>query len=154
MKTKSIIIASGLILGGFALAAYQKFKTLKAVFDRMSIYPSGLRNVRAGLHYFTFKLDITIKNPTNESFSVTGASIARFKRILAYRNGHFLGMATLNLEEIEIPATGSIEIKDIPFEVSPENVMLNILTIEGFSMEQLTFVGVVEVLGKEYIIES
>src|SRR5690606_30878408 len=133
MKTKTIIIASGLILGGIALAAYQKVQTLKAVFDRMSIYPSGLRNVRAGLTYFTFKLDITLKNPTNEAFSVTGASIVRFKRILAYRNGHFLGMATLDLEEIEIPAASSIEITNIPFEVSPENVMKNILTIEGFS---------------------
>ena len=155
MKTKHIIIA-GIVVGvaGLAYAGYRKIQKLKAVFSAMNVYPSGLRNVKIGLSHFTFNLDLTIENPTKEDFSIDAGSFASVKRAIAYRNGHFLGMATLAINMVHIPALNTLELKNIPFEVSPENVLKNVITIESFSLEQLSFVVVVEILGKEYYIES
>ncbi|KGO84429.1 hypothetical protein Q763_01410 [Flavobacterium beibuense F44-8] len=151
---KKTIVIAGLIIGGIAYASYRKVQKLKEIFNQMKIQPSGLRNVKIGVDYFTFNLDLTIENPTTEAFSLNAGSTASFKRVLAYRNGHFLGMATLNLNMVNIPAFNSFELKNVPFQISSNIVIQNALSIESFSVEQLTFVVVVDILGKEYYIEG
>ena len=155
MNLKKVLIASGIALAGMAFLGYQKVQNLKSVFDRMTIRPSGLSNIKViGLSTLRFDLSIKITNPTNEAFSVSGISLATFKRIMVYRKGEYLGMATINLGEIEIPAGQTIEIKNVPFEAATINVLKNLLTIESLSIDQLTMVAVVEVLGTEYTIEN
>ena len=154
MRLKTFLIASGLFVGGLVAIGYHKAKSLKAIFDKMTIEPTGIRNLNFGLVYFTFDLDFTIKNPTQETFSVSGASVATLKRILVYRKTHFLGMAEINLDAIEIPANGELTIKNIPFSIATENVIKNILTKESLDVDELTIMAVIDVLGNEYIIES
>lgn len=154
MKAKTVFIGVGLFLAGLAYVGWQKIQALKAVFDKMTIRPSGISGISLNLEYFTFKLSFEIHNPTAEAFSVTGASIAKIKRILVYRSGKFLGQATLNLEELDIPAISSIEIKNVPFQVSVQNIVENLSTIQDLKLSDLTIVCIVEVLGKEYVIEN
>jgi hypothetical protein len=154
MRAKTIFITAGLVVVGMSLMAYQKVQTLIQIFDRMTIKPSGISGFVPGLVQIRFKLDFKITNPTNEAFSVTGASIARLKKIVAYYNGQYMGMAELNLEAIEIPARSFTVLKEIPFTVSTQNLLSNLLTATDLDLNKLTLLAGIEVLGKEYIIEG
>ena len=154
MKLKTILIAGGAAIGVASYIAWNKIQVMKAVFDQMTIKPSGISNLVITLSSISFKLDIKITNPTVENFAVSGGSLAKVKRIIVYRNGHLLGTGYLDIDGIEIPPMSSVELKYIPFEVALEQVMYNLLQMESFSLAQLTIVGVVEVLGKEYYIEG
>ena len=154
MKTRTILITAGAVIAGLALVGWQKIKTLKAVFDRMSIRPSGISAFVPGLVKITFRMSFKITNPTNEAFSVTGASIATLKRIKAYYNGRFMGMADVNLTEIDIPSNSYVELKNIPFTVATENLLDTILTVDEINLNNLTIHAIVEVFGNEYLIEG
>ncbi|MGQ2982131.1 hypothetical protein [Flavobacterium sp.] len=154
MKAKTLLITAGIVTAGLALMAYQKVQTLLQVFDRMSIKPSGITDFSLNLQQINFKLDFKITNPTNEGFSVTGASIARLKRITAYYDGRFMGIAEVNLDAIEIPARSYTILKKMPFQVSTQNLLEAIFTIDQIDINKLSLHAVVTVLGNDYIIEG
>lgn len=154
MKLKHILIASGLFIGAAAAFGYQKVKNLQAIFDKMSIKPVDISGLNVGAVRIKFKLDIKIVNPTNEYFSVSGASVARLKTLSIFRNGDYLGTANLDLEEIDIPANSYKLLKYVPFEVDTLNLVTNIFSMASVDISQLTIVATVDVLGTEYIIEG
>lgn len=153
MKAKGIILTIGLAIGGLAWLGYKKAKSLKTVFDNMTIAPSGIRNLKLGLKEVSFLLDFTITNPTSEAFSVSGASIASLNRIMVYKDGNFIGMASVNMEAIEIPSNGELTIKNVPFKIATQNA-LNLLLQDSIDINKLTILAVIDVLGNEYTIEG
>lgn len=120
----------------------------------MTIRPTGIRGLSLTGQYLKFRLDFEIYNPTNEAFAITGGSFAKIKRVMVYRQGKFLGMANVDIDQIEIPAISILQISDIPFQISLLNAFENISTLENFSIAELTVVCVAEVVGREYIIEG
>ncbi|QEE49635.1 hypothetical protein FUA48_08575 [Flavobacterium alkalisoli] len=153
MKAKTIIIAASIALAGIAIIGYNKVKTLKAIFDQMTIEPSGIRNFKYTVSKITFNLDITITNPTQEAFSVSGASLASLKRVMVYMGDKFIGMATVNLDAIEIPPQASLTVKNIPLEVATENA-IGLLSVQNLSLDIFNIMAVVDVFGNEYTIEG
>lgn len=154
MKKKHILIAAGVGITGLLAFGYNKVKTLQSTFEKMTIKPVDISDLKWSVFEIKFKLDLKIDNPTKEYFAISGASVARLKTISVYRKGKFIGTANVELEAIEIPPYSHLVLKHVPFSVSAANVLYNALTIETFSLSQLTIVATIDVLGNEYIIES
>src|SRR5690606_13673390 len=153
MSAKGVLLTIGLAIGGLAWLGYRKVKSLKAVFDNMTIAPSGIRNLKLGIKEVSFLLDFTITNPASEAFSVSGASIASLNRIMVYKDGNLIGMATVNMGAIEIPSNGELTIKNVPFKIATESA-LNLLLQDNIDINKLTILAVIDVLGNEYTIEG
>lgn len=152
MKTKNILIASGAIVAVAAWWGYNKIQKLKAVFEQMTVLPSGISGINITLAAIRFKLNFTINNPTAEDFSITTGKMAAIKRIIVYRKGKLLGVAQVDIDNIEIPAYAAIEIKDIELQVAVSSLLDNIMTIQGISLDEITIACVVSVIGKEFTI--
>lgn len=158
MKASTLLIVGGLAVAGIIAFTANKVIVLKAVFDKMKIWPTNIKNFKISLTEISFSLDFNIQNPTNQNFSVTGASIVRIKRVSAYRNGTFIGVAEVNLTEIDIPANSVVPLQNLPFKISVQSVLDNLATLSDFTvaslMTGLTIEAVVEVLGTDYVIEG
>jgi len=158
MKGSTLLIVGGLAIAGILAFTANKVIVMKAVFDKMKIWPSNIRNFKISLTEISFSLDFMIQNPTNQNFSVTGGSLVKIKRVSAYRNGKFIGVAEVNLKEIDIPAESTVNLDNLPFKISIQNVLDNLATISDFTvaslMTGLTIQAAVEVLGVEYLIEG
>lgn len=154
MKARTIIIAGVLAVGGLAAITIHKVMTLKAVFDRMKITPSAIKDFKLTLTEVSFKLNFKITNPTTEEFSVSGASMATLKSVSVYRSGNFFGSAWVNLNEIIIPAQSTVELQNLQFNISLQSLLENLSTIDKISLAELRIEAVVEVLGRDYIIEG
>jgi len=154
MKAGKIVLIAGLAVAGVAFYAYNKLNALRQVFDRMRIWPTGISNIKLSLTMLSFNLDIAVQNPSDTAFSISGASIATLKRIVVSRNGKFLGQADVDISTIEIPAYGSAEFKNLPFTVSLDNILNNVLADTNIQLGQLSISAVVEVLGNNYVIQG
>jgi len=154
MKAKTLLIAAGLIAGGAILYGIDYVSRMKAVFEAMRIYISRISDVSIGFDKLTFKLSFTIENPTDTGFYLTGAKVATLKSIQVYRKGHYLGMAQIDLEEIELLPKSFLTISDVPFVISTQNLLENILSAADFKPEDLTMVAAVDIAGKEYLIDN
>lgn len=154
MKTKNILIVTGFLLTGAALIAYNKIKKMQAVFDRMSIEPSGLDNLKLGLKTISFKLGLKINNPTNEGFYVSGGSLITLKKVDIYFKNQFLGTANVNVTSIVIPEYSSIEITDIPVSMLTQNVVANVIGNQSLDFKELTIIATLSVVGNDYIVEG
>ena len=154
MKTKTIVIAASLAVAGLIAIGYAKVKTLTAVFDKMTSWVSGISNFKVASGQATFNLNVTIKNPTDTDFTVSGLYVAKVKRVLVYMQGQYLATATVNMDAIDIPAYSQKEISNIPFSTSIENTLVTVLSSvlggQTLSLNNLTIVTVIEVLGQEY----
>ena len=154
MKAKNVLIGVGLFFGVMVAIGYRRAKQLQAVLEAMQIKVTKLSNFKPQFLELSFDLDITLTNPTGIDFSVSSKSVAVLKQIKVYRKGHYIGTATLNMVTIEIPAQSSIVIEKVPFRVATASVLKNLITIEGFSIDQLSIEATVDVLGYEYIIQG
>ncbi|AXG72932.1 hypothetical protein DVK85_01270 [Flavobacterium arcticum] len=154
MKTKNVLIVTGFLLTGIALVAYEKIKKMQAVFDRMSIQPSGLSNLKFGLKTISFKLGLKINNPTNQGFYVSGGSLVTLKKVDIYFKNQFLGTANVNVTSIAIPEHSSIEITGIPISMLTQNVLGNVIGNQNLDFNELTIIATLSVLGNEYIVEG
>lgn len=155
MKKSNVLLIGGAVVAGLLLIGYQKVQDFTAVFDRMNIYPSGLRNFKIkGLKEITFDLDITLKNNSGTAFSLNGIYLAKLKRVVITRNGEYIATANLNLETIEIPALSSIIIPNVPVVANTAGLVMNLFSSEQISIDQLGISAIVEVLGREYTIEN
>lgn len=154
MKAKYIIAGIGIAIAGAALYSMDFVRRTRAVFERMQIYVTGVKNVTfTSASEIKLNLSFILQNPTQEGFTVTGANMARLKSLTVFYKGKYLGAATLNLAEIEIKPYESIEIKDIPFSISTQNVLETVLE-SNLNTDFLTLRSVVVVLGREYSIDN
>jgi len=154
MNTKKLLVAGGLTLAAFTIYGFKKVESLKAVFDRMTIKPTRVSSIKVDLNKVSFNIDILIENPTNTGFALTGASIASLKRIMVYRDGVSLGTVEVNMQSIDIAAYSSAAITNLPFTISTESVLYNLITASSFDMNKLKIIAIVGVLGAEYVIEN
>lgn len=152
MKARTILIAAGLVVGGLAWAGYEKVKRFQAAFEKMTIYPSKITNIKFGFLQIDFKLSFKITNPTDEDFSVSAAGLVTLNKINVYRKGDFLGTAILNIDALELPAKQTITIENLPFSVASIAVIETALTMESFNVNDLTIEAIVSVMGKEFTI--
>ena len=128
---------------------------LAAVFAKMTIAPNSLpKNFKISGQGITFDIDIILTNPTRADFSVS-TYVATLKRILVYYKGELLGVAAVEISEIEVPNYNSLILKNVNISIPYGTVLLNQeqLRLEFANMtlfNHLSFSGVVEAMGTEY----
>ena len=155
--TKKILIFGALAVAGVSLLGYQKSKRLQAIFDKMTIRPNSLpKNIEASLTQISFEIDVLLSNPTGEDFAVSGY-VATLTQVMVYFRGKFLGVANVMIDEIAVPRMGQLVLQDIRVVVATKTIMSNIMTISdqlqslgSLNINDLTFTGVVNVLGTNY----
>ncbi len=155
--TKNLILLGGALIAGSFLIGLEKVSKLTAIFDKMTIKPNSLpRNVRASLSQIKFNIDIILSNPTKEDFAVSGY-VATLSQVVVYYKGTFLGVAQVAIDQISVPAYQTLVLKNIEIVVATTTILNNVSTL-ATAMDNMTvnllndleFVGVVEVLGSYY----
>jgi len=149
MKTKTILITAGLALAGIALIGYKKVTDLQATFDKMKLYPVGVRNIKIGWLQTKLDIDVAFKNPTNMDFAVNGV-IATLRRIYVSYKGKTLGVAEVNIDSISIPAYQTLVIKNLTVIASNPDLLQNALSLTEISISDLQITAVVDVMGNEF----
>jgi len=154
MKAKTLLIAAGIVAAGAIIYGIDYVNRMRAVFESMKIYISAITDVSIGFDKLTFKLSFTIHNPTSTGFYLTGAKVAKLKSIQVYRKGQYLGMAEVNIEELELLPNSYFTLTNVPFVIPTQNLLENILNATQFNVEDLTLVAVVNIAGTDYEIDN
>jgi hypothetical protein len=152
IKAKHIII-SGAILGIGALWYNIKINRWKETMTKLKAVPTGLRNFDINFKRMRFNLDVTMYNPTNESFNPDGI-IAVVKRIvLKDKLAKKFATITVNRSFISIPAKGKFVLKDLIVEIP---ILENISNWQNLSeiksINDIQIETILSVMGKEYTI--
>ena len=159
MTTKNILIIFGLLTGAVLAISYKKISNLQYAYGKIDITPFGLpKNIEIVNPfkpdgYAKFNIDVSIKNLSDEDFNLSGAGFATLKRLAFIYNGITVGVANVNISEIEVPALDEMIIPNVPVVVSAKNLFGNIANIKDMAAK-FSIVGYVEVLGTEYLIGS
>jgi len=160
MKTKNILITAGVAIGAIALLGYRKATNLQYVFERMTITPAGVRNVKLTNFgsLIKFELDVKLTNPTSQAFAVNGMVATLRALQISYKGKHF-GDAFVNIDEISIPPYNSLVIKNLPVSVQTTTVLDSLSTISSvndlmniININDIKITAIIEALGTEYTI--
>lgn len=152
MKTKTLIVSGIGVLVALAVIGYKKVADLQAIFDKMTIDPAGIRNIKLSWSTVSFNLDVKLTNTTSQAFTVTGIP-ATFRRMYISYRGTFLGAAEVHLDAINIPAFSSVILKDLPVVVDTKAIISQLGNLQNISTNDLTVAAVIAVAGKEFTIE-
>ncbi len=106
------------ILGAVYYFGKNKAKDFKVFYKNLKISLLGLSNI--GWKNGKITLDVSLKfaNNSDVDFSLSTGGALTLNRIFFYsKAGEKLGVANLNMSHIEIPANGSLILKNIPATV-------------------------------------
>jgi hypothetical protein len=153
MKTSTkIIIGIIAFLGLIAFYGYKKAMKLKALFEKITISPTGFRNLKASLTDIRLDVDVVFFNPTQDNFEVSGY-IATLNRLNFFYNGKYLATAKPLLDEISIPANNQLKISNIPVVLPTTSVVSYAMEFLNFDFNKLSVEAVIEVAGTEIFIK-
>ncbi len=149
-----------LLLGGVALVAVsyygkRKVTEIRNVIDSLILGVSGIHNFNFAAGNLTFDIDLKIANPTNQALNVQTGNLITVKRLLFYsQKGDFIGESFPNLSSIEIPAHGSISIKNLATQINTSNLgnLINNALSIFTDANNLQVKAEIESLGKIYMI--
>lgn len=153
---KNILIISTLVVGGLAFYGYKKLQQIKAIFSVMEILPVGFSNFDFNLKSgkIRMKIDVKLINNSTDDLFVSGAGLAVLKKIVILYKGVYLGEGEVNINAIHLPANNVLIIKNTPIEGSAMNLLANAKNLMNFSIDDVTIIGTIEAMGKQYEISN
>jgi hypothetical protein len=156
MTTKKIIGIAALVIAALALFGYEKVQKLKTIFDKMTMLPVNIHSIDVNFQRLAFTIDIKLSNPTKDNFYATSMGAASLDAIKINYKGKFLANAKVNITDIDVPAQGSIILKDIDVEIPTMALLQNALTFDynNISMADISVSGIVTAFGTQYVIEN
>ncbi len=153
LKTKTkIIIGIVVILVLISFYGYKKAMKLKALFEKITISPTGFRNLKMSLSDIRLNVDVSMFNPTGDNFEVSGY-IATLNRLNFFYNGKYLATAKPVLSEISIPANNELKISNVPVVLPTSSVLAYAMEFLTFDINKLSVEAVIEVAGTEIFIK-
>lgn len=153
LKTKTkIIIGIVVILVLISFYGYKKAMKLKALFEKITISPTGFRNLKMSLSDIRLNVDVSMFNPTGDNFEVSGY-IATLNRLNFFYNGKYLATAKPLLSEISIPANNELKISNVPVVLPTSSVLAYAMEFLTFDINKLSVEAVIEVAGTEIFIK-
>jgi len=153
LKTKTkIIIGIIVILVLISFYGYKKAMKLKALFEKITISPTGFRNLKMSLSDIRLNVDVSMFNPTGDNFEVSGY-IATLNRLNFFYNGKYLATAKPVLSEISIPANNELKISNVPVVLPTSSVLAYAMEFLTFDINKLSVEAVIEVAGTEIFIK-
>lgn len=154
LKTRTkIIIGVVVVIALITFYGYRKAMRLKALFDKISISPTGFRNLKMSLTDIRLDVDVTMFNPTGDNFEVSGY-IATLNRLNFFYNGKYLATAKPVLSEISIPANNQLKISNVPVVLPTSSVVAYAMDFLTFDINKLSVEAVIEVAGTEIFIKQ
>ncbi len=146
---KKVILGAIAGIGIYSLVKYSKVKESAA---KLQLKISGLSGLDVSIKQISFKLSFSIHNPTNEHIGINTYKLLKLHQIKFYnkRNNAYLGTATANLSNVQIPGKRTIEIKDIPTQLPVENLLSNLDLFQGNIEEKLLIKLQFESLGQHF----
>lgn len=149
------IIKNALLIGGGAIVVsslfgFKKYEKTKAIFDQMDIEPHSFSDLNVSFSRLKFKLDVVLKNNSNDDLFVTGSAFAVLKAIDVYYKNNFIATANVNINEISIPNKNQLIIRNIDVSANTVNVLQNIRSFLDFKIEHIGVIGIVEAFGTTY----
>lgn len=161
MKANNKVLILGAGIGLTALAFFGKKKYLEAVsvINNLEFSIRNISNIRLSLQNIKFDGTLKIINPTNINFGATTASIVKLKEVRAFavRSGVFLGKANTELFAVDLPASSTVDIPNIPFHFDLIPVLqelgTNYQTILQNPMEYIFFEVDLQAFGNVITIE-
>lgn len=153
LKTKTkIIIGIVVILVLISFYGYKKAMKLKALFEKITISPTGFRNLKMSLSDIRLNVDVSMFNPTGDNFEVSGY-IATLNRLNFFYNGKYLATAKPVLSEISIPANNELKISNVPVVLPTSSILAYAMEFLTFDINKLSVEAVIEVAGTEIFIK-
>jgi hypothetical protein len=153
MKTSTkIAVGIGIAIAISVGIAYNKIQKLKKTFEKITIEPINLRNVKITQGNINFNVDVLFFNPTSENFSIKGY-VVNLKSVKFFYKGQYIATANAVFSEISIPANNQLVVKNIPVSAPVLSVLQNVVSLIDFKVQDLKVVAVIEIAGKEFIIE-
>jgi len=154
MSIKLILGAAAIAAGGFIYFGKGKYDQYNSVLGNLSFKIKNIKKVKIVNGSITFDSDIEIQNPSNIGIDVPGKMVA-IKNIHFYsQQGTYLGIATPNISDIQIPANGIRLITNIPVNVSLQTLGSSFTEIIGIvsNPDNLHITADIEVFGKSFTV--
>lgn len=136
-----------------SIYGYNKAMKLKSIFEKITISPTGFRNLSVALDKITFNVDVEMFNPSEDNFDVSGY-VVKLERLNFFYNGKYLATAKPQLSEISIPANNRIRINNIPVVLPTASVVAYAYEFVNFNFNKLTVEAVIGVAGREITIKQ
>ena len=148
MKTKIVL---GL-LTGVAIYSTVKYQKIKSSIKKLNIKISRIKSLKVTWDKIEFDLTFSIHNQTAQSIGVNSYKLLKLTQIEFYSkaNHSFLGTSNMNITNIQIPANGVIEIKDVPTSLPLQNLLSNLELFKENIQENLIIKLQFESLGKQF----
>jgi hypothetical protein len=150
MSIKLILGAAAIAAGGFIYYGKGKYDQYDSVLKNLRFNLKNIKKIKMGSGDITFESDVEIENPSNIGIDVPGKMVA-IKNIHFYSlKGTYLGIATPNIADIQIPANGSRLITNIPVRVSLQTLGSSFTEIIGIvsNPDNLHITADIEAFGK------
>ena len=146
---KKIILGSVVGVGIYSLV---KFKDVTESVEKLYLKISGLSNLNISINQIRFNLSFSIHNPTNAHVGINTYKLLKLHQIKFYnkKNNAYLGTATVNLSNVQIPGKQTLEIKDVPTQLPVENLLSNLELFQGNIEENLLIKLQFESLGQQF----
>jgi len=154
MNIKLILGAAAVAVGGFVYFGKGKYDKYNSVLANLQFKIKGIKKLNMVQGIVVFDADIEVVNPSNIAIDVPGNQIL-LKNIHFYSNsGAYLGVATPNIADIQMPANGSRLITNIPVKVSLQTIGNSFSEILGIvsNPETLKVTADIEAFGKAFTV--
>jgi hypothetical protein len=161
------VLGIGLIIGGLFWWAKEQSEKISQNFSqtvqKLNYRIVALRNVNwvGGINFWsnepklTFDFDLEVSNPTAHNWNVSGAGLVKLVKLeFLDLNNNLLGVATPNLEAVNLPAKGKALFKNIKAEI-PAKKLPNILSnLQNFDLSQIKFRPTLNIAGTNYTLNQ
>jgi hypothetical protein len=150
MNIKLILGAAAIAAGGFIYFGKGKYDKYNTVLTNLQFKIKSIKKLNMVQEILVFDADIEVLNPSNVAIDIPGNQIL-LKNIHFYSiSGTYLGVATPNIADIQMPANGSRLITNIPVKVSLKTIGNSFSEILGIvsNPENLHITADIEAFGK------
>ncbi|WP_282021168.1 hypothetical protein [Tenacibaculum aiptasiae] len=150
---KKVILGT---IAGIGIYSLVKFQDVKDSVSKLYLKISGLNNINYSNSKIGFNLSFSIHNPTNQHIGINTYKLLKLHQIKFYskRNKAYLGTATVNLSNVQIPGKKTLEIKDIPTQFPIENLLSNLDLFQGNIEEKLLIKLHFDSLGNQFVLTA
>ena len=154
MKKWSTILGLS-VLGLLGFYGYLEISRRIEALRNISSSITSLHDLWASWSQIDAKINIELQNNSKYPIGIHN-SLIQIEKIDFYnrKNGLYLGSAQVNLHGIQIPANGTLQIKDIHVKVPMSNLLENIDLFKGDISENIYIKLSLKSLGQDLLINS
>jgi hypothetical protein len=152
LKVKHVVLGLGLVAGA-SFYVKNRVDKLTEIMLKLIPIPTAVRNFILKNWVFSFNIDVTIHNPTTESFNPNGIIVTLKRLEVKDTLGNIIGKVNINKNSIIIPAKGEYTLKNLLVEINTYDNILNVSNLLKIkSINDIKIDIVISVLGTEHII--